>query len=163
MTQIKELREKTSAGVMECRNALQEADADLEKVCELLRERGLAKAEEKKDRVTSQGLIEAYVHVGGRIGAMVEVNCETDFVAKTNEFKTLAHDLVLQVAAADPQYVSAEEMPEGEGLNPEEVCLLEQPFIKDESRKVKQLVTETAAKTGENVRIKRFARFRLGE
>ncbi len=163
VTQIKELREKTSAGVIECRNALQEAEADLERACEILQERGLAKAARKQGRATSQGLVEAYIHPGGRIGAMVEINCETDFVAKTDEFKALAHDVVLQIAATSPQCLSAEEIPDGVKFNPEEVCLLDQPFIKDESKKIGQLVSEVMAKMGENIVIRRFARFGLGE
>ncbi|OGO04968.1 MAG: translation elongation factor Ts [Chloroflexi bacterium RBG_13_54_8] len=159
---IKELRNRTSSGVIECKKALEEAEGDLSKAGEILRERGLAKVEKKKDRVALQGLIEAYVHYGGRIGAMVEVNCETDFVAKTDEFKTLAHNLVLQVAATDPRFISAAQIPEGEKLNPEEVCLLEQPFIKDQTRKVGDLVTDVVAKVGEKVSVGRFARFELG-
>jgi elongation factor Ts len=163
VTQIKELREKTSAGVMECRSALEEAEADLERALEILQERGLAKAEKRKGRATSQGVVEAYVHSGGRIGAMVEVNCETDFVAKTDEFKSLAHDLVLQIAATNPQFLRQEDIPEGSDLDPEEACLLDQPFIKDESKKIQQLVAELTARTGENVNVKRFARFELGD
>jgi len=159
---IKELRQKTSAGVMECKDALEETKGDLDKACEVLRERGLAKAEKKKDRIASQGLVEAYVHHGGRIGAMVEVNCETDFVAKTDEFKSLAHDLVLQVVATDPQFISADQVPGDAGLSPEEVCLLDQPFIRDEAKKVGDLVTEVIAKLGEKVIVRRFARFELG-
>lgn len=161
-TLIKELRDKTSAGVMECKNALEETQGDLDKACEVLREQGLAKAEKKKDRIASQGVIEAYVHHGGRIGAMVEVNCETDFVAKTDEFKSLAHDLALQVVATDPQFISAGQVPGDAELNPEEVCLLDQPFIKDETKKVGDLVTEVIAKVGEKVIVRRFARFELG-
>jgi len=161
--QIKALREKTSAGVMECKNALQEAEADLERAFEILQERGLAKAEKKKDRLASEGRIEAYVHHGSRIGAMVELNCETDFVAKTDEFKALAHDLALQVVATNPRFLSAEDIPEGEDVVPEEACLLEQPFIKDESKRVRQLVAEVIAKTGEKVHVRRFVRFEVGE
>lgn len=159
---IKELRNRTSSGVIECKKALEEAGGDLSKASEILRERGLAKVEKRKDRVALQGLIEAYVHYGGRIGAMVEVNCETDFVAKTDEFRTLAHNLVLQVAATDPRFISAAQIPEGEKLNPEEVCLLEQPFIKDQTKKVGELVTDVVAKVGEKVSVGRFARFELG-
>jgi elongation factor Ts len=163
VTLIKELREKTSAGVMECKDALQEAGGDLERACEILRERGLAKAEGKTTRAASQGLIEAYVHPGGRLGALVEVNCETDFAAHTDEFKALAHDLTLQVVATAPQFISAEEIPEGAKLNPEEVCLLSQTFIKDESKKIEEIVAEVMAKVGEKVSVRRFARFELGK
>jgi elongation factor Ts len=161
VTLIKDLREKTSAGVMECKQALQEADGQLDRACEILRERGLAKAEKKMDRVASQGLVEAYVHSGGRIGAMVEINCESDFVAHTDEFKVLAHDLALQIAATDPQYISPEEIPQGASLNPEEACLLAQPFIKDEGRKISDLIAEVSARVGEKVVVGRFARFEL--
>lgn len=163
VTLIKELRERTSAGVIDCRKALEKAGGDLDKASDILREQGLAKVEKKKDRIASEGLVEAYVHHGGRIGAMVEINCETDFVAKTDEFKELAHDLALQVAAARPQFVSAEEIPEGQELDPEEVCLLEQPFIKDQARRIGDLVSDITAKVGEKVIVKRFARFQLGE
>ena len=148
---------------MDCRNALLETEGDLDKAGELLLARGLAKAERKAERVASQGLIEAYIHPGGRLGALVEVNCETDFVAHTDEFKALAHDLTLQVAAAAPQFISAEEIPEGENLNPKEVCLLEQSFIKDESKTLGEVIAETVAKLGERVSVRRFSRFELGK
>jgi elongation factor Ts len=163
VTLIKELREKTSAGVMECKQALQEAGGDLNRASEVLQERGLAKAEKKMDRVASQGLIEAYIHSGGRIGVMVEVNCESDFVARTDEFKALAHDLALQVAATAPQYISPEEIPQDTKLNPEEVCLLAQPFIKDDSKKISDLIAAASAKVGEKVIVGRFTRFELGK
>ena len=162
MVLIKELREKTGAGVMECKNALEETGGDLNGASEILLERGLAKAEGKLKRVASQGLIEAYVHLGGRLGALVEVNCETDFVAHTDEFKALAHDLALQVVATAPQFLSAGEVPEGEDLDPETVCLLAQPFIKDLSKTVGEIITETVSKVGERISIKRFVRFELG-
>lgn len=163
MTLIKELRERTNAGVMECRNVLLETGGDLDKASEILRQRGLAKAERKVERVASHGLIEAYVHLNGRLGALVEVNCETDFVAHTNEFKTLAHDLVLQVAATAPKFISPEEIPEGEKLDPAEVCLLTQPFIKEQSRTVREIIAETVSKVGEKISVKRFCRFELGK
>lgn len=159
---VKELREKTGAGVLECRNVLQEAAGNVERAMHLLKERGLAKAEKKVGRSTGQGLIEAYVHPGGRVGALVEVNCETDFVARTPEFRQLAHEMALQVVAASPQFVSRDEMPAGADLNSQEACLLEQPFIKDPGKSVKDLITETIAKVGENIRVKRFSRFELG-
>jgi len=163
VTLIKELRERTNAGVMECRNVLLETGGDLDKASEILRQRGLAKAERKVERVASHGLIEAYVHLNGRLGALVEVNCETDFVAHTNEFKTLAHDLVLQVAATAPKFISPEEIPEGEKLDPAEVCLLTQPFIKEPSRTVREIIAETVSKVGEKISVKRFCRFELGK
>ncbi len=163
VTLIKDLREKTSAGVMECKQALQEAGGDPDRASEILRERGLAKAEEKMDRVASQGLVEAYVHSGGRIGAMVEVNCESDFVAHTDEFKVLAHDLALQVAATNPLYISPEEIPQGTKATPEEVCLLAQPFIKDAGRRISDIIAEVSAKVGEKVVVGRFARFQISK
>ncbi len=163
VTLIKDLREKTSAGVMECKQALLEAGGDPDKATDILRERGLAKAEKKMDRVASQGLIEAYVHAGGRIGAMVELNCESDFVARTDEFKALAHDLALQVAATNPKYISPEEIPEGTKVSPEEVCLLAQPFIRDAGRKISDIMAEVSAKVGEKVVVGRFARFQISK
>lgn len=163
VTQIKELREKTSAGVIDCKNALLEADGDLDKASELLWQKGLAKAEGKAERVASQGLIEAYIHTGGRLGVILEVNCESDFVAHTDEFKELAHNLALQVAATAPQFIYADEVPEGSYLDPKEVSLLEQPFVKDESKTIKEIIAETISKTGENISVKRFTRFELGK
>lgn len=160
---LKELREKSGAGIMECRNVLEECSGDIEKAIQVLRERGLARAEKKAHRATSQGLVEAYVHPGGRIGAMVEVACESDFVARTDEFKDLAHDLVLQVTATAPQYLSPEDIPPGDHADPRETCLLLQPFIKDEGKTVEQRLKETIARTGENIRVRRFVRFQLGE
>lgn len=163
VTLVKELRERTSAGVMECKHALQEAEGNVDKAFEILRERGVVSAQKKADRVAHQGLIEAYIHPGGRLGAMVELNCETDFVAHTDEFKALAHDLTLQVAATDPQCVSPEELPPGCDAVPEEACLLLQPFVKDPTRKIRDLVVEVSAKTGEKVAIGRFVRFELSK
>jgi len=165
VTSIKELRDKTSAGVMECKRALQQAEGNVDRACDILREQGLARAEKKADRVASQGLVEVYVHGGGRIGSMVELNCETDFVAHTDEFKALVHDLALQVAATSPSFISSTEIPEGEKekLNPEEVCLLAQPFIRDPSRRISDIVADVSAKMGEKVAVRRFARFELGK
>jgi elongation factor Ts len=159
---IKELREKTGAGVIDCKNALTECDGDFAKACEILEKRGIAIAEKKADRVVRSGLIENYVHLGGRIGTMVEINCETDFVAKTDEFKNLAHDLALQIAAMSPLYISEEEIPEGSEDDPQAVCLLLQASIKDPSKTIKDLVTETIAKVGENIKVNRFVRYELG-
>ena len=159
---IKELRNQCSAGIMECRNALIETEGDLEKALQVLKEKGLLKAEKKVDRATGQGLVEAYIHTGGRIGAMVEVNCETDFVARTDEFKELAHDLAMQVAALSPKYVSEEELPEGSDIEPQVACLLQQPFIKDSTQTVRDIIVEVIAKVGENIRVSRFSRFELG-
>ena len=148
---------------MECRKALLEAEGDMDKALQILKEKGLLKAEKKAKRATAQGLIEAYVHTGGRIGAMVEVNCETDFVARTDEFKELAHHLAMQVTAIPPQFISKEEIPEGVDMEPETACLLLQPYIKSPDRTVQDIITETIAKLGENIRVKRFARFELGD
>jgi elongation factor Ts len=190
---VKELREKTGAGLLDCQKALGETEGDLEKALRLLRERGLAKAAKKATRAATDGVVGAYIHPGGKIGVLVEVNCETDFVAKTPEFQTLVKDLAMQVAAAAPRYVSRDEVPaaelEGERAiyraqalksgKPEkvidriiegqvdryykDVCLLEQPFIKQSDRTVEEIVKEAIVRFGVNVEVRRFARFQLGE
>ena len=160
---IKSLREQTSAGVMDCKNALQEAGGDLVKAVELLRQRGLTIAAKKSSRDTPEGVVDCYIHTGNRVGAIVEVNCETDFVARTAEFKELVHNLAMQVAAMKPLYLDNEAIPEGDTVNPEVACLMEQPFIKDPSKTIRDLVTDAVAKVGENIRVKRFERFALGE
>jgi len=160
---VKELREQSGAGVMQCRQALIECQGDTEKALEFLKEQGLLKAKEKEERATTQGLIEAYIHTGGRVGAMVELNCETDFVARTDEFKELAHQLAMQVAAMSPQFISREEVAEGTDTEPQTACLLLQAFIKDPERSVQDIITETIAKVGENIKVSRFARFELGD
>ncbi len=147
---------------MDCRNALLEVSGDLGKALELLKEQGILKAQKKAERTTTEGLIEAYIHAGGRIGAMVEVNCETDFAARTDEFKALAHDLAMQIAAMQPQFISKEEVPEGTEVEFDTACLLLQPFIKDTDKTVQDVVIETIAKVGENIKVKRFVRFELG-
>ena len=159
---IKELREICSAGIMDCRHALEEAGGDKKKAVEILRERGCLKAAKKAERVTAQGLVEAYIHNGGRIGAMVELNCETDFVARTDEFKQLAHDIAMQVAAMDPQYINLEAVPAGIEVEAEAACLLSQPFIKDPSKLINDLIVEVISKTGENIRVGHFVRFEIG-
>jgi elongation factor Ts len=158
---IKVLREQTGAGIMECKRALQEAGGDVKKATDTLKQRGYAMAKKKENRVAGQGLVEAYVHGGGRIGALVELNCESDFVARTPEFKELAHDLAMQVVAAKPRFVRREEVPQGEEAADED-CLLLQPFIKDPAKKVQDIITETVAKVRENIKVKRFVRFELG-
>ncbi|HJX69844.1 MAG TPA: elongation factor Ts [Dehalococcoidia bacterium] len=163
VTLIKELRERTSAGVTDCKNALLEAGGDMDKASQILWQQGLAKAEGKVTRVATQGLVEAYIHPGGRLGALVEVNCESDFVAHTDEFKALTHNLALQVAATEPRFISAEEIPEGTNLDPKKVCLLEQPFIKDESKTIREIIAETISKVEEKIGVKRFSRFELGK
>jgi elongation factor Ts len=160
--EVKELREKTGAGVMDCKRALTEAGGDKAKAEELLRQRGLSVAEKKAHRATEQGLVECYIHAGGRIGAMVEVDCETDFVARTPDFKTLARDLAMQVAATGPLSVSEDDLPAGAEGTPEELCLLRQAYIRDAGRTVQDIVNDVIAKTGENIRVRRFARFELG-
>ncbi|MDA8344067.1 MAG: translation elongation factor Ts [Thermaerobacter sp.] len=190
---VKELRTKTGAGMMDCKRALTEAGGSIERAVELLRERGLSQAAKKAGREASEGLVETYVHANGRIGVLLEVNCETDFVARNQEFRSVVHEIALQVAAARPRYVRREEVPEdlvaaerriyeaqaaNEG-KPEkiaerivqgrlekfyqETCLLEQVYIKDDKKRVQDLVTEMIAKLGENIQVRRFARFEVGE
>lgn len=163
---IKELREMTGAGLMSCKKALEQCNGDIDGALDILRQQGIAKAKKKEHREAREGLVETYVHFGGRIGALVEVNCETDFVARTEDFKELAHDLAMQVAATAPRFLSEEDIPEDiepdEG-DPREACLLCQPFIKDADKTVRDLITDTVAKVGENIRVRRFARFELGK
>lgn len=160
---VKQLRERTGAGVMECKRALEEVDGDLDRAAEVLRQRGLALAEARAHRETAQGLVECYIHAGGRVAAMVELNCETDFVARTDAFKTLAHELAMQVAAMGPASISQDDLPSDTDGDPSEACLLLQPYIRDASRTVEELVKEAIAQTGENIQIRRFARFELGQ
>lgn len=171
--QIKELREKSGAGIMESKRALEETSGNIEKAVELLRQQGVAKAGKKADRAASQGLVEPYIHGGGRIGALVEVNCETDFVARTPDFQSLAHDIAMQVAASSPRYVSGDDIPEGDFSSLEAefgsrenavtaVALLDQVFIKDGKKTVRELVKEHIGKLGENIIVSRFSRFELG-
>jgi len=161
--QIRTLREQTGAGILECKQALEDNGGDLEKASEVLRQKGFAQAAKRADRATSEGLIEAYIHTGGRMGALVELGCETDFVARTPEFKVLAHDIAMQVAAMGPAYVSEEEMEDGDSRPPAQVSLLQQPFIKDSSRLVGEVIQELAVKVGENVKVIRFSRLALEE
>jgi elongation factor Ts len=191
--QVRELREKTGVGFMDCRRALQATGGDIEKAVQHLRTQGIAKAEQRMGRATREGTIEAYIHPGSRLGVLIEVNCETDFVAKTDEFKAFTRDVCMQVAATNPLVVSRDEVPKElvekeesiyrtQALSsgkPEavvekivggkmekyyaEVCLLEQPFVKDPNKTIETLLKELIAKTGENISVKRFARFRLGE
>lgn len=159
---VKELRGRTGSGMLHCKNALLETGGDIEKAIEMLRRRGLATARKRGARAAGEGVIEAYVHHNGKLGALVELNCETDFVARTDEFKRLAYDLAMQVAATSPQYISDGEIPVDAALDPQEVCLLLQPSIKEPSQSVGEVITATIAKTGENIRVARFARFELG-
>jgi elongation factor Ts len=191
--QVKQLRELTGAGMMECKKALAESGGDVEKAIDALRKAGIAKAEKRSEKAASEGLVEAYIHPGNRVGVLIEVNCETDFVARTPEFGALVRDLAMQVAAAGADYVRREEVPAAR-IEKEreiyaaqllqqgkpaamidkivtgkldkfysEVCLLEQPFIKDDKQTVQGLVQAASAKTGENIVVRRFARFRLGQ
>lgn len=192
-TMVKELRAKTGAGIMDCREALKETSGDVEQAAGWLRQKGISKADKKAGRETNEGRIGSYIHLGGRVGVLVEINCETDFVAKTTEFDALVTDVAMQIAAMNPTYISREEVPQSvidselagykaaaiEEGKPENIadkiaqgkvdkyfqsqCLLEQPFIKDDSKTISGLMTETIAKTGENMRIKRFSRFDLAD
>ena len=160
---IKGLREQSGAGVMSCRSALLEANGDITKALQILKEKNLVQVEKKATRTTSQGLIESYVHAGGRIGVVIEVNCETDFVARTDVFKELAHSLAMQVAALAPICVSKEQIPQGADVDPQAASLLSQPYIKDTTKVVQDIINEAIAKTGENIKIRRFVRYELGE
>jgi elongation factor Ts len=191
--QIKELREATGVGFLDCRKALEEANGDFEKAVDFLRERGLAKAAKRADREASEGVLDLYDHGKGRVGVMVEVNCETDFVARSESFRTFAHDISLQIAAASPRWVVEEDIPQDvldheaaiarnraiEEGKPEkildrivdgrlrkfreEVVLMKQPFIKDEDKTIEQYLHETIASIGENIVIRRFVRWEIGE
>jgi elongation factor Ts len=190
---VKELRERTGAGMMDCKKALTEAGGDSTKAEEVLRKKGLAAAAKKAGRIAAEGAVASYIHMGGKIGVLVEVNCETDFVARTEGFQTLVKDLAMQIAAASPLYVRREEVPSAvvekeleiaraqakEQKKPDaivekmaagkvekyfkEFVLLEQPFVKDDKKSVQDVLTETVAKIGENIQVRRFARFVLGE
>lgn len=172
--QVKELREITGAGIMECKRALTEANGNIDKAIDLLRQSGLAKADKKAGRVAAQGLVEPYIHSGGRIGSIVEVNCETDFVARTDDFKELAHDLAMQVAATNPRFLTEEEVTEADWAELEKefgdrrraveaVVFMEQPFIKNGRLSIRDLVRTAIGKLGENIVVRRFARFEVGE
>ena len=190
---VKELRERTQAGMMDCKKALLATDGNIEKAVEYLREKGLSAAVKKAGRVASEGMVDSYIHMGGKIGVLVEVNCETDFVAKTDTFKALVHDVALQIAASNPLFISKDEVPatnlekereilRAQALNegkPEkivermvegriekyykEVCLLEQPFVKNPDITVQDLVNEATLASGEKIAIRRFTRYELGE
>jgi elongation factor Ts len=194
---IKALREKTGAGMMECKGALTEAEGNEDKAIEILRKRGLASATKKAGRVAAEGLVNAYIHAGGKIGVLLEVNSETDFVARSEEFRTFVHDLAMHITAAEPRFISKEEVSpevldkekeialEQARLDPknankpqqvldkivegrlskfyQETCLLEQPFVKDQNINVGELVTQMVQKTGENIKIRRFTRYKMGE
>ena len=190
---VKELREATGAGVLDAKKALEASSGDFDKAVDSLRDKGAARAAKRSGREASEGVIELYAHPGNRVGVILELNCETDFVARNEEFQNLAHDLALHIAAMNPQYINADEVPTAEldretdvlrnqalaegkpeqiiekivagrmSKFYEEFCLLEQPFVKDDGIKVKDLITETIRKTGENIKVRRFARYELGE
>lgn len=194
---VKALREATGAGMMECKKALEETDGDSAKATELLRKRGLAAAKKREGRVAAEGKVESYIHMGGRIGVLVEINCETDFVARGEDFQNFARDIAMHVCASEPQYVAKEDVPEATVAKETEIaraqtiqdpknagkpdhvidkivqgklekfygdtCLLEQPFVRDQTISVGDLLRSMVAKTGENIRIRRFTRYKLGE
>lgn len=187
---VSDLREKTGAGLLDCKKALTDANGNVEEAIVILRKKGAASAAKKAERTTSEGLIESYIHVGGKVGVLVEVNCETDFVARTDEFKALCRDLCLQIAAASPVCVRREEVPEADVAKEREIalaqvqgkppaaieriiagkldkyystiCLLDQPFVKQPDKTVKDILTERVAKIGENIQVRRFVRYQLG-
>jgi len=190
---VKELRQRTGIGVMECKEALAECEGDIDKAIAVLRKKGAARAQEKMNREASQGLVYAYIHMEGKLGVLVEVNCESDFVARNAEFKELAKNIAMQIAAANPRFVSSADIPAAE-LEQEkeiirgqlqdtkkppqiiekivegklkkyyqEVCLLDQPYIRDDKQTIQQLIASTVAKFGENIKVRRFARFELGK
>ena len=160
---VKELRESTGAGVMDAKRALEEAEGDMKRAAAILREKGVAAAAKRADREAKNGVVESYIHAGGRIGVLVEVNCETDFVANTDDFRQLARNVAMQIAAMNPMVVSKDDPDRGkhDGTD-EEVCLMDQAFIRDSSRTIAHLVQDAVAKTGENIRVRRFTRFELG-
>jgi elongation factor Ts len=161
---VKRLRELSGAGVMDCKRALDEAGGSIDKAVVILREKGIAGADKKAHRETSQGLVESYIHAGGRIGVLVEVNCETDFVARTDTFKVLAHDVAMQIAGIPTTLaITEDQLPDGAEGSLDETVLMKQAFIRDSSKTIEQLVKEAIAQTGENIRIRRFARFELGQ
>ena len=187
---VADLREKTGAGLLDCKKALTEANGNVEEAITILRKKGAASAAKKAERATKEGLVESYIHVGGKVGVLIEVNCETDFVARNDDFRAFVKDLCLQIAAASPLYVSREEVPEAElqkerdiaaaqvqGKPPaavqkivegklekyySTVCLLDQPFVKLAEKSVKDMITERIAKIGENIQVRRFVRYQLG-
>jgi elongation factor Ts len=163
--EIKKLREATGAGIMDCRKALEQSDGDYDRALEFLREKGIATAAKRADRQASEGVVELYSHGNGRVGVMVEINCETDFVARSEAFRTFAHEIALQIAASAPKYIRESDIPAEalEELNKDEAALLRQPYIRDESITIENLLMQNVAAIGENIVIRRFARWELGE
>lgn len=190
---VKTLRERTGAGMMDCKNALVECDGNMEKAVDYLREKGIAKAAKKAGRIAAEGIVDSYIHMGGRVGVLLEVNCETDFVANSDQFRTLVHDIALQIAASNPLYVKPEDVPAEvlekekailraqalEEGKPEKIvdkmvegriksyyednCLLNQKYVKDPSKTIEQVVVEATAQIGEKISIRRFVRYEMGE
>ncbi len=190
---VNELRQKTGVGMMDCKKALTEANGDMDKAIEILREKGMAAAAKKAGRIAAEGIVDSYIHMGGKVGVLLEVNCETDFVARGDHFKSLVHDIALQIAASKPEYITKEEVPESvleeekkilkiQAMNEgkpeaiaekmvqgrikkyyEDFCLLEQPFVKDPSKTIGQMITEAIAAIGEKITVRRFVRFEMGE
>ncbi len=190
---VKTLRERTGAGMMDCKNALVECDGDMEKAVDYLREKGIAKAAKKAGRIAAEGIVDSYIHMGGRVGVLLEVNCETDFVANSDQFRTLVHDIALQIAASNPLYVKSEDVPAEvlekekailraqalEEGKPEKIvdkmvegriksyyednCLLNQKYVKDPSKTIEQVVVEATAQIGEKISVRRFVRYEMGE
>jgi len=161
--QVKELRDKTGAGIMDSKRALEESEGDIAQAESILNAKGLASAAKKADRSTSEGLVVSYIHTGGRVGSMVELNCETDFVARTDDFVTLGRNIAMQVAAMNPIYLDRASVPEDVEDVKDEELLIEQEYIRDSSMKITDLVKESIGKLGENIRIRRFSRFELGD
>lgn len=159
---IKRLRDETQAGVMDCKRALEEANGDFQKARKILYDQGVLRMEKRADREASQGLVESYIHQG-RIGAMVEINSETDFVARNDAFRELARNVAMQVASMNPRYLTVDEMPEDAIEDPKDIVLMEMPFIRDQSKSIRDLVNDVAVTTKENVRIRRFMRFEVGK
>jgi len=159
---VKEVRAKTNAGMLDCRKALERSNGDINGAIEALRQKGFAMAEKRASRSVGEGVVAAYMHHNNRVGALVELNCETDFVARTEDFKRLAYDIAMHVVASSPAYMCKEDMPVDCELAPEEACLLAQPFVKDPSKTIADLLTESIARTGENIKIGKFARIELG-
>ena len=160
---VRTLRDQTGAGIMDCKEALETSGGDMEKAVQTLREKGVASATKRVGKDTNEGIVETYVHTGGRVGAMVELGCETDFVARTEEFQKLAHDICMQIAAMGPVYIDADEIEEGDDRPPAQIALMLQPFIKNGSSSVGEMVKELAGKVGENIRVIRFSRLAVGE
>ena len=160
---VRALRDQTGAGIMDCKEALEKYEGDMEKATQALREKGVASAGKRVGKDTNEGVIETYLHTGGRVGAMVELGCETDFVARTEEFQKLAHDIAMQVAAMGPVYIDKAEIEDGDTRSPAQLSLMQQPFIKNGSSSVGEMVTELAGKVGENIRVVRFTRLAVGE